>query len=685
MSQVVFWKYLPPMRLRHLPLLVLALIAAVPLAAQQARPKAKPKAAAVPVDPNRGRLPAVKPVTGPLDLTVVYPAKGDVVSAGEWSFLFGSTGTGDARLTINGDSVKVWPNGAFLAWLRFPPDSVMAFNLVAVRAGGARDSMTYRVRRAPRAAPQTTPLWIDTLSFRPQGRVWWPADEYLPLSVRAAEGSEVRLVLPDGAVVPLANSVGYDDVSWGVRAFDRDTASLARSVRADRYVGVLRGRAFGADPGPLLGAEPAPGCPRCRRRSAEGADTLLAVVEAIKGADTVRARWPLRVSLLDSLPVVVELNDDTAGTGKTDRLTVGRAAPGATYNWFFPSGTRANVSGRLNGDLRLHLSETSLAWINAADAHALPAGTPPLEAIVGSVVLSSAPKAATLRIPLSARVPYLVTETEKSLTVRLYGASADVNWMRYGGADSLVEQMTWQQATADEVTITLDLTKQVWGYRTRWDRTDLMLEIRRPPAINPARPLSGLRIVVDAGHPPGGATGPTGYREAEANLGVSLKLQTLLEQGGAEVLMTRTTDTPVDLAWRPIYADSVDADLLISVHNNALPDGVNPLTNSGTSVFYNQPRSAPFAMAVQTALVKRLALRDLGVGRGDLALVRPTWMPSILTEAMFMAIPEQESALRTPLGQRMYAEGVYAGILAYLAGQRGSGAGGQRGSGAAGQ
>ena len=71
-------------------------------------------------------------------------------------------------------------------------------------------------------------------------------------------------------------------------------------------------------------------------------------------------------------------------------------------------------------------------------------------------------------------------------------------------------------------------------------------------------------------------------------------------------------------------------------------------------------------MAVQAALVKRLALRDLGVGRGDLALVRPTWMPSILTEAMFMAIPEQESALRTPLGQRMYAEGVYSGVLAYL-------------------
>jgi N-acetylmuramoyl-L-alanine amidase len=647
---------------RLLPLLLLAAVAA-PLGAQQPRPKA----AARPADPNRGRLPAIPKSTGPLALTVVYPAKSDVVSTtGDYSFLFGSTGTGDARLTINGDSVKVYPNGAYIAWLPFPRDSVMSFTLRARRPDGSRDSLVYLVRRTVRPEPPTTPLWLDTLSFRPRGKVWWPADEYLPLSVRAAEGSEVRLVLPNGAIVPLANSVGYDDVSWGVRAFDRDTASLARSVRADRYVGVVRGAAFGADPGPLLGVERAPGCPRCRRRSAEGPDTLLAIVEAIKGADTVRARWPLRVSLLDSLPVVVELDDDTAQTGQTDRLTVGRAAPGATYNWFFPTGTRANVSGRLNSDLRLALSATSLAWITAGDAHALPAGTPPLEAIVGSVSLTSAPTSATLRIPLSARVPYLVTETESSVTVRLYGASGDVNWMRYGGSDSLVTQMDWEQETADEVTITLDLSQNVWGYRTRWDRTDLMLEIRRPPVIQKGHPLHGLRIVVDAGHPPGGATGPTGYKEAEANLGVALKLQAMLEAGGAEVLMTRTTDRPVDLAWRPFFADSVDADLLISVHNNALPDGVNPITNSGTSVFYNQPRSAALAREVQAALVKRLELRNLGAGRGDLALVRPTWMPSILTEAMFMAIPEQESALRTPLGQRMYAEGVYNGVLEYL-------------------
>jgi N-acetylmuramoyl-L-alanine amidase len=662
------------------PLLLLLLAAAAPLAAQQPKPKPRTAArAAAPLDPNQGRLPALKRVTGPIELTVVYPAKTDIVSAGDSSFLLGSTGTGDARLTINGVRVPVAVNGAYVAWLAFPPDSVMTFKLVATRPDGSSDSLTYLARRAPRAAPPTTPLWIDTLSFKPRGRVWWPADEYLPLSVRAAEGSEVRLVLPDGTVVPLANSVGYDDVAWGVRAFDRDTASLARSVRADRYVGVIRGRAFGADPGPLLGAEPAPGCPRCRRRSAEGADTLRAVLEAIKGADTIRVAWPLRASLLDSMPVVVELDDDTARTGKTDRLTVGRAAPAATYHWFFPTGTRANVSGRLNGDLRLALSGTSLAWIAVADAHPLPAGTPPLHATVGAVSLSSGPSSATLRIPLNARVPYLVSEDESSVTVRLYGASGDVDWMRYGGADPLVDQMAWEQPTADEVTITVDLTKPLWGYRTRWDRSDLILEIHRPPVIRRTRPLSGIRIVVDAGHPPGGATGPTGFKEADANLAVAKRLEAMLKQGGATVLMTRTDEKPVDLSWRPMFADSVNADLLISIHNNALPDGVNPLTNSGTSVYYNQPRSLALAQATQTALVKRLGLRDLGVGWGDLALVRPSWMPSILTEAMFLAIPVQEAALRSPIGERMYAEGVYNGVVAYLKGW-GREAAGQGGS-----
>ena len=132
--------------------------------------------------------------------------------------------------------------------------------------------------------------------------------------------------------------------------------------------------------------------------------------------------------------------------------------------------------------------------------------------------------------------------------------------------------------------------------------------------------------------------------------------------------MTRTSDTPIDLWPRVQLAEQANADVLVSIHNNALPDGLNPFVNNGTSVYYNQPRSAPLARAIQRELVRRLGIRDLGFGRGDLALVRGTWMPSVLTEGLFMMLPDQEAALRSPEGQRRYAQAVVDGLRKYLEG-----------------
>ncbi|HEY7612644.1 MAG TPA: N-acetylmuramoyl-L-alanine amidase [Gemmatimonadales bacterium] len=603
-----------------------------------------------------GALPAVPAVRGPLlQLRVVYPPPDAVVRAKDSSFLLGSIGSGDATLTINSHPVRVWPNGAWLAWIPLPPDSLMRFHLVA-RRGAESVELDYDVRRGGWAPTPPAGLWLDSASLAPRGRVWWPAGEYLTLTARASEGATLRMILPDSSVVPLVRQSRLEEIPEAIRAFDRDTGNLTTAVRRDLYVGVIRGRALGPSPGPVL---PDPSAPPIAAGLLP-APMEWPVVEAIQGGDTIRARWPLQVALLDTLPTLVETQDSS----RTDGITTGRAVPGGTYHWFFPDGTRAAVSGRMNDHLRLQLAPESEAWISAVEAKPVP-GLAAAPAVVGSVRLTPMPDRVRVRIPLSHRVPYQVAETDRGLTLRLYGALGDVNWIQYGSADTLVRRASWDQDRREEVTLTFDLSEPLWGYHAGWDRGDLLLDVRRPPHRSGGS-LKGWLIAVDPGHPPGGSNGPTGLREAEANLAIGLLVKQLLEAAGARVFITRTEDVPIDLWPRVNAAEQAGADLLVSIHNNAVPDGVNPLTNSGASVYYNQPRSLPLARAVQAELVRRLGVRDLGVGRGDLALVRTTWMPSILTEGLFIMVPEQEAALRSPRGQRLYADAVVEGIRRFL-------------------
>lgn len=585
------------------------------------------------------RLPAPSSSREPLHITVVYPDTAVPIQSHDSSFLFGSVGAGrgDVAVTVNGIPVNVAATGGWLAWVPLPADSIVRFDIVARSGNGAEQQETTFVARIAQGfrPPAGALAWIDTTSFDPSDSLAFPEGEGIRLSVRATPGARVRLRMEgQSGVTWFVPDTLPEEPAWGVRAFGRDTAAYHLPPAADRYVAWLPAR------------------PLCEP-----------IVEAIVGTDTARAVWPLFLDTLDHAhPVVVVLNDDTAHTGKSDSLTVGKAVPYGTYNWFFPLGTTAVANARWNGQTRLQLSRGAIAWVNTADVVPLAPGTPPPGGTVGSVRLTAGPRSLELRVPLPARVPFQVEEAEKSLTLRLYGVASDVNWMQHGGTDPYVTRMSYAQSAADELTITLSLAGPVWGYRTRWSGRDLVLEVRRPPVIDPRRPLAGRTIVLDPGHPPIGAHGPTGLWEPVATLAVAQQAKTLLEQAGATVLLTRTDSTPVDLYPRTHFAELHDADVLVSIHANALPDGINPFTNNGTSVYYFHPRSAALARALDRALVAELGVRDLGMGRGDYALVRDPWFPSALTEGLFMMLPDQEAMLASSEGRLRYARGLAKGI-----------------------
>lgn len=621
--------------------------------------------------PGPSSLPPPPAAPGPLRIAVAYPKEAQRITTGDTLFIFaspteriqsrdsvfifGSVGRGDARLTVNGASVPVYSTGGWIAWLPLPDDTIARFDLVASTASEtARASLIAYL--PPRFRPPADRLaWVDTTSFFPAGARWVRPGEEMRLSVRAAIGSSARVVLPGGRVIPLVPDSSLEQASWGEVAFGTAITAGQSPMRPERYVGRWTG-AFGPDPGPAMSP-----------LSITSADSGWAIVEVMSGADTARHRWPLRVGVMDPsrLPVVV-VNDDTAHTGRTDSSLAGRPSPDGTYHWFFPNGTVAAVSGRWNSQVRLQLSRGAVAWVDAVDVQLLSPDASAAPGIATSPRLVPGDRSVFLRIPLTARVPFRVDETERALSLRFYGVAADMDWVRYGGTDPLVRLISFSQPVEDEAVVTVELAEPVWGYRTSWAGTTLVLEVRRPPAIDPRRPLAGRRIALDPGHPPAGATGPTGVYEAGVVLAIARRAKVMLDALGAQTTLIRDSDAAMDLVERLRLADRADAEILISVHANALPDGVNPFTNSGTSVYYYQPRSAPLARSLNRALVRQFGVRNLGMGRGDLALARPTWMPSALTEGLFIMVPDQEAMLTSAAGQERYARGLVDGIAEFL-------------------
>jgi N-acetylmuramoyl-L-alanine amidase len=263
-------------------------------------------------------------------------------------------------------------------------------------------------------------------------------------------------------------------------------------------------------------------------------------------------------------------------------------------------------------------------------------------------------------------VPFLVEEEARSLVLTLYGTKVSVDAIAFAGNDSLIRTVNATQLTSDRARITLALDAAPYGYQTLWDGVRFTLRVRRPPAIDAALPLRGLTIAVDPGHPPIGATGPTGLYEGDAVLAIGEHLRTMLEARGATVFMTRTTSEPLALAVRPILATRANAHAFVSIHLNAYPDGVNPFVANGTGTYFYFPHSERLARAVQRGLIPELGLRDVGVFQQSFAVIRNSWMPAVLAEGAFVIIPEQEAALRTTEYQYAYARGILHGLEAYF-------------------
>src|SRR5438094_1675058 len=72
-------------------------------------------------EPPSPMLPPIPLVEGPLVIKVIYPPAQHLIESRDSNFIFGSIGNGKASLIVNGSPARVYPNGAFLAFVPNPP------------------------------------------------------------------------------------------------------------------------------------------------------------------------------------------------------------------------------------------------------------------------------------------------------------------------------------------------------------------------------------------------------------------------------------------------------------------------------------------------------------------------------------------------------------------------------------
>jgi len=182
------------------------------------------------------------------------------------------------------------------------------------------------------------------------------------------------------------------------------------------------------------------------------------------------------------------------------------------------------------------------------------------------------------------------------------------------------------------------------------------------------KPLAGRIIALDAGHgggDSGARGGDTALPEKEQNLLITLRLADVLTGLGAEVLLTRTDDSTVEIAQRLEMLGQWEPDLVISVHQNSLDYSADITHVRGLLGLYFADAGRLLSRCVADEAAGALNRYSRGAQSQRLALVRNPKFPSVLVEVGFITCPEEYQTVSGEAGIEQAAHGIAQGILAF--------------------
>ena len=187
-------------------------------------------------------------------------------------------------------------------------------------------------------------------------------------------------------------------------------------------------------------------------------------------------------------------------------------------------------------------------------------------------------------------------------------------------------------------------------------------------------------LTLDIGKPDEGAESSNGTTEAETNLKIALKLQTLLEQSGCTVILTRSDENSIydldktslkqkkisDIKNRVKIGNESSADIFVSIHLNKIPQS----QYWGWQCFYNtkNENSIDLAKSIQSNLNSSIQKENKRVAMklDSVYIMKKVEIPISIVECGFLSNPEEEEQLLDDDYQNKLAWGIFNGIIDYF-------------------
>ena len=222
--------------------------------------------------------------------------------------------------------------------------------------------------------------------------------------------------------------------------------------------------------------------------------------------------------------------------------------------------------------------------------------------------------------------------------------------------DGIIETIETDENDEGHTEIVIKST-QIYEYRIEEEDNKINIKAYKP------KELYDQIVVIDVGHggkDPGAIA--NGLYEKDVNLDITFYLKEMFdEQDEVQVYYTRLIDEYPTLQERCDLANEIEADMFLSIHNNAY----NP-SETGTETLYfpsserGKLTSPILATIFQQQLTASLGSEDRGIKqRENLFVLKHTAMPAVILEIGFLTNANDSARLKDPAYLQEAARALY--------------------------